>query len=211
MNQVKDFFSQGHTREYPDGQILLYQGEEARDVYYIQSGYVKVYDISVKGEEKVLLLLGPGDIFPLIWTFGESSSLHFFYETLNDVEITVIGRDLFMKEIEKDHAFTRELLQYFVNRTKDLMQRVESIEGTSALHKVGQVLNYLSTAHGEKARNNNIKVSPDVTHQLIAHMSGLTRETVSVQLKELVDGGAVKNSNQQLLVNTSKLEDLLSS
>jgi CRP/FNR family transcriptional regulator, cyclic AMP receptor protein len=204
MSSVKSFFNKGHKRSYPSGQILLYQGESSRDVFYIQSGYVKVYDINNKGEEKMLLLLGKGDMFPLIWTFKQTSSLLYFYEALDDVEISVMPRDPFESEIRKNHEFSIELLQYFVNRTKELMNRLESIEGASALHKVGQVLAYLAENHSVN-KGTLVVIQPTTTHQLIADLAGLTRETVSIQMKHYEENGVVIKKDDQLAIDCDKL------
>ncbi len=211
MKNVESFFSNGLTKEYQTGQILLYQGEQAQDVIYITSGFIKIYDISIKGDEKILLIAGKGDIIPLIWKFGKKISLHFFYEVLEDATINVVDREKFINETNVNHAFARELLQYFLDHNTDLMSRIESIEGTSALHKVGQVLSYLCSSHGtETGKKNTSKIKLAVTHQLIANMSGLTRETVSVQMKELRSNKIITTDNSQLFINSTKLEAFLS-
>lgn len=208
MSQITKVFEDGHARQYPVGQILLYQGEKSHDTFYIRNGYVKVYDIDSKGNEKVLLILGKGDIFPLIWTFGASDSLLYFYETLQDSELSVILRTDFIQHIEESHKFTVMLLKYFVSRTKELMTRVESIEGSSALHKVGQVLQYLGETHGKVVGKNTKKIILPVTHQLIAQMSGLTRETVSLQMKHFQENQAIEN-NTKLIIHVDRVEKLL--
>ena len=209
MNVVSTFFEQGHTRNYGNGQIVLYQGEKVRDVFFITSGYVKVYDINAKSEEKILVLLGPGDLFPLVWDFEESSSLHYFYEIHQSSEIHVRSRLSVVKETQTSHEFAQELLKYFVNRTKDLTSRLESIEGTSAQHKVGQVLSYLTRSHGDTTLKTKCKILPTITHETIANMAGLARETVSIQMKDLADKKIVQSKDGNIVVNCNALDSFL--
>lgn len=212
MADLSSVFDNAHVRQYPKGQILLYQGERTHDVFHIQKGYVKVYDVTANGDEKLLLILGPGDIFPLVWTFREISPLHYFYETFDESEVCVIPRARLLDSIKKSHEVTKHLLEYFVNRTKDLMSRIECIESTSAKHKVAQVLTYLATAHGDKIAKAAYKVRIPITHQSIADMAGIARETASLQLKELeTEKNFSHNDDHSLTIHTDRLGRFLGS
>lgn len=209
MANLSSVFKDAHVRSYAKGQILLYQGQKTSEVFQIRKGHVKVYDISVQGTEKLLMILGPGDIFPLVWTFRGSESLHYFYETFDDAELCVVPRTDLTQAIKDSHAITIHLLEYFVDRTKELMSRIECIESTSAKHKVGQVLSYLATAHGEKIAKSTQKVNITVTHQAIADMAGLARETASLHLKKLEKARVLKNDKDFLVIHTDRLESEL--
>lgn len=211
MKAFDKVFESGLTRKYQSGQILLYQGEKTPYVFFIRSGYVKVYNIDAKGEEKVLLLLGQGDIFPLIWSFKGSRSLSYFYEVAEDAEITTVEREKFLRVVQEDHATTLASLEYFIENSSELLMRVESIEGTDAIHKVGQVIQYLAKTHGKKVAKDTMKIKPKITHQTLAFMSGLARETVSIQMKHFQDAKAITKSGSHLLVHTDRVQDLLDS
>ena len=212
MTNLSTVFDNAHDRHYPKGQILLYQGERTHDVFHIQKGYVKVYDVTAGGDEKLLLILGPGDIFPLVWTFRAVSPLHYFYETFDEADVCVIPRTRLLKSIEQSHEVTSHLLEYFVNRTKDLMSRIECIESTSAKHKVAQVLTYLATAHGDEVSKAGFKVRMPITHQSIADMAGIARETASLQLKELESEKTFAyNDDHSLTIHTDRLNEFLGS
>lgn len=208
-SDIESVFSESHARTTPKGQIVLYQGEKTQNVFKINKGYVKVYDVTSQGSEKLMLILGPGDIFPIIWTFGNTDSLHYFYETISDAELAVITRKDITQNVRKSHPFTVQLLEYFVERTKDLMLRIDCIESTSAKHKVAQVLLYLATSHGDKIAKNTLKVKIPMTHQSIADMAGINRATASLQLKELEDEKMYKSTNNNLVIHTDRIEKFL--
>lgn len=209
---ISKLFSKSHERVYPNGQILLYQGERSVNVYRITTGHVKVYDVTADGDEKLLLILGPGDLFPLVWTFKREGSLHYFYEAIDEVYLSVKKRSDVIKEIKKSHSLTTHLLEYFVERTNDLMLRIECIEASSAKHKVAQVLSYLASAHGDEIANCVFKIRIPITHQMIADMSGLNRSTASTNMKELSDAKMFKDTaNGGFLVHTDRIEEYLDS
>ena len=210
MNSLDTIFKDAHLRSYPKGQILLYQGEKTPDFFRIIDGYVKVYDITAAGNEKLLLILGPNDRFPLVWTFRGVDALHYFYETFDEAEVAVVERKKIVNSIKESHEFTAHLLEYFVGRTADLMKRIDCIEATSAKHKVAQVLGYLAAAHGEKVARGAYRVQLHTTHQSIADMAGVTRETASVQLKELEGEKMFSSSSNELIVHIDRIERFLS-
>lgn len=196
-------------RKYPKGQILLYEGEKTDSVFQIKSGYVKVYDINSQGNEKLMMILGPSDIFPLIWTFRGSESIHYFYETFSDSEVSVVPRTYLISDIKSSHQTTIALLEYFVDRSKDLMNRIDCIGATSAKHKVAQSLSYLAEAHGVKITKGTYRIKIPMTHQAIANMAGITRETASIQLKSLEEEKLYTSSDDQSIVHLDRIKNFL--
>lgn len=206
--KISDIFKDTISRSYDKGQILIYQSEEIEKIHYIVSGYIKVYDIAPDGREKLMMILGPGDIFPLIWSITKVFSSIYFYEVFDDAEVCVMKRKDFVDLIDSNHEITKHVLRYFINQTSDLMLRVECIEASSAKHKVSRVLEYLAAAHGKKIKENSYKINIDMTQQTIANMSGITRETTSIQMQELYDSGLVTSSNGKMIVHMDKIKEL---
>ncbi len=205
---LRSLFSAGMRRKYPRGQILLYQGEKSDSMYYIQKGHVKVYDITAQGGEKLLLILGPGDMLPVIWTLNGVESLRYFYEAYTSTELIVLPNEALSGMVESNHAATKLLLRYFADQMKDLMLRLDCIESSSAKHKIGQVLDYLARTHAV-CQENVCKLRISMTHQAIADMAGVTRETASLQLKDLENSGVIDPSGRKIIIYKKELRDFL--
>ncbi|MCE7936198.1 Crp/Fnr family transcriptional regulator [Candidatus Saccharibacteria bacterium CPR2] len=207
------FFREGQVRRYGKGQILLYQGEKTNDIFLIKKGYVKVYDITKSGNEKLLMLLGECDILPQIMTFGKNEPLLYFYESHSDVELLALKQSALIDEINKNHETAKIYLRYYINQARILMSRIECLEASVTKVKIGLVLMYLVKAHGKKklmAKSNISTILPQITHQTIANMAGVTRETASLQMKKLEKEKIIRNNkNKNLEVNCSKLKKLL--
>lgn len=208
MKSIRKFLKIGNTRCYKKGQIILYQGEKSGNSFYIEKGYIKIYDIDLEGNEKLLVILGPKDLFPLVWTFKGSDSLLYFYESMSDVEIWVIKRSKILKDVKEDIHLSNDLLDYFVSHNKQIMSRIKSLEASDSQHKILEVLDYLATNHS-KNDGEYIIVKPVITHQNIADMCGLTRETISLQMKQLELDHVLSQSNSTLKINKIKLKKLL--
>lgn len=203
-------FSQAKSRSYPKGQVLLYQGEKTDITYRIHSGYVKIYDIGSANNEKLLLILGPGDVFPVMWTFEKADSLLYFYEAITNVELSMLKRKEFTDYISTNLKASNQLLKYMVQAMSDLMSRIECIEATGANHKVGMVLLYLAKTHGKPRSLSTCLIEVPITHQMIADMAGLTRETTSTHLKEFERGGILSHDSKgRMVINNRKLRSSL--
>ena len=113
-----------------------------------------------------------------------------------------------VKHTKKSLEVSNYMLEKSVETIKELMLRLEAIESTSSAHKVGEVFMYLCRTHSEKAEEWRT-ILPPITHQTIADMSALSRETVSLQTKTLIDSGAIKYEKQHYHVNLKVLNQQL--
>lgn len=206
---MDQLFTESNKRSYSKGQILLYQGESSNNLFQIKSGYVKVYDVTAHGTEKLILILGPDDVFPLIWNFDGDEDMHYFYETFTDAELSVADRSGLLELIEKDHELTKHLLDYFVKRSQQLLSRIDCIEATSAKHKIAQVYEYLADSLGTEVVKDAFKLDIPITQQSIADMAGITRETASLHINDLIDEGMISTANHTLLIHRDKIEEFL--
>jgi len=203
-------FSKGEHRAYEKGQVVLYQGEKIIYTFKVTKGFVKVYDIDSTGNEKVLLILGEGNIFPVLQPTSVNTETLFFYQALTDIELEVVPAEDFRKELNQSHTLALDMLDYFSALSRDLLYRVECIEATGAKHKIARVLIYLCRHHGEKRQRGNVTISVPLTHKLISDMAGMSRETASVLLKEMEGDKAFRiNKEGYFVVNEQKMNDLL--
>lgn len=189
-------FNNGKERHYQANQIILYQGEKSYDVFRVVEGFIKVYDIDTQGNEKVVLVLGKGNIFPILPAMDSKNNDRYFYETLTKTNLETISRTVFRNRISKDSEFSLSVLSYFTHLIDDLFARIACIEATNSKHKVAQVLAYLVQHHGGTKKNNLRTIRVPVTHQLIADMAGIVRETASLQLKELENEQIVRKASE---------------
>ena len=207
------FSEKGKLRRYGKGQILLYQGEKTNDISLVKNGYVKVYDITSSGEEKLLMILGKCDLIPQIWSFekDDNEPVPYFYEAHSDVELLMLSQKQLTEKLNKDHTLTKIYLKYFINQAKTYLSRIECLEASGTKNKIALVLMYLAKIHGKKKPIGKIyTVLPHVTHQVIANMAGISRETTSLQMKKLEREKIVLvNKEHHLDINIAKLNKLL--
>src|SRR5688572_8345265 len=84
--KVKQHFSQYNLRKYSKGQILIHAGDEPQYIYYLESGKVRQYDISFRGDEIILNVFKPGAFFPMLSSLTNLPNKYFF-EAETDIEV----------------------------------------------------------------------------------------------------------------------------
>jgi CRP/FNR family cyclic AMP-dependent transcriptional regulator len=198
-------------RKYPKGQILFYEGDSPSNVYILKSGAIKIYDIDDKGNERIVHVISPPSLFPAVLFFSQSEASNTFYSTLSECEVYVISAAMVREKLEQDNSFALYCLRWFAEDTREVMIRMASLEKSDAREKLLVALRFLAFMHGEPTKNEGWRrVNFSVSHQLLADMIGVTRESTTLAMKDLQKEAIVAHPKITVLdVNTIKLSDLL--
>jgi CRP-like cAMP-binding protein len=196
----------GSTRFVRKGAILLYQSEVPRRAFMVKKGLIRAYAITNSGEERTIALHDEGDIIPLSWVFGETSTTLFYYDALVDSEVIAIPKEELVQAIKKSPETMSEVLTIAMNEYTSLLLRITALEQSSAAEKIALTLYYLLFRHGKEMKPGVYAINIKMTQSMIASLVGLKRESTAVNLKLLRKKGIVEYSNFSYTVHKSNLE-----
>lgn len=190
MKEITDtplwpLIKQARVRQYPKGQIILYEGELPTDAFVVKSGAVKIYDIDEDGNEKIMHILKPYGMFPVIFMFGTARQTSTFYTTITNSELYVLSRAGFEKTLTEDPALMLFCMKWFASEVQEIMRRMSSLEKTSTRAKLFTALSYLARQHADPLPSGWKRVCFPVSHQLLADMIGVTRESTTMVMRDL--------------------------
>lgn len=202
------------VRRYPikifkKNETLIFQDDQPDVVYYIKSGFVKGYDIDSQGTEQLLWLGSSGDFVPLAWVFEAEATVPYFFSAIGDVEAYTIRRSELRAFLFENHAALLEVTSELAIRLTNTFHHLNAVEKAKAEERILYGLFFLSTRFSDFARQTVREVSLPLTHQDIANLIGLSRETVTQELKKLKDAGYVRYDKYQFIINQEKLEAIL--
>lgn len=203
------FLDEHPSRLLKRGWPLFYQGEVPRSAYVVKKGVVKVYDINQSGEEKVVNFHTEGDIAPAAWLFDKSPVALYYYEAFSDCEIISVPREQLRDALQSDEETLRYTLDRYVSLYVGTTMHIYALEQTKANEKLLRILQYLCMRYGEKASGKLQRITLRLTHQDLARLIGMTRETTAVELGKLKKRGIINYQNQRYLVDTVKLRQAL--
>jgi CRP-like cAMP-binding protein len=209
---IKKRFSNALERTYAAGQVIIYDGDAPGFVHFVISGAVKFYDINSDGSEKIMHIGGKGSIFPLFYSFEDKKQVDGFYATIAETSVIMVPLANFRQELERSPDYAFQALQWYANEMDHLVQRLKSMEKSTAKQRVLQALLYLCDQHSITSQKTKwCRVSFPVTQQTLADLTGLTRETVNITLKDPDCEKLVKNHRQSYDIHREGIVEILAS
>ena len=193
-------------RSFPKGSVIFTPGDAPEALYVLRSGLVKLSHVSEDGQESILRVFGPGDVFGELLLAVRARP--FLALALTACVVTVVPGKTFLQLLSTipriGFNFIGVLSRHLVEMALD---RGQASHKWSFDRLVLTLLN-LSKAHGKEAEGKTGIALP-LTHQILADMIGSSRETVSRHLARLQREGIVTQRGRTLLIHEARLKALL--
>lgn len=203
--KIIKFFSQFKTHAIKKGRTFLRAGDTPHGVYFIKKGYARIYSVSSGGKELTLVIYKAGDFFPVVWTFTSKPSIY-YYEALSDLEISIAPRLQFVKFIRENPDVSDEVLKGIIERFQIALRRMEYLTFGNVSSRLASVFLIFVESFGVKKESGEIQIPIPLTHNDVAHIVGVARETVSIELKKFFDKGIINHTGKFILIkNKNKL------
>ena len=200
--------------EYPTRQIgknrpLLYQGEIPTMAFYIKSGIVKLYNITSEGEERIVGYEASGGLLPIEWLFNRSQVSLYYYDTFTDCELIRVPKAELSEILNKDHKAALTFLDRSLALLIGSTMHLHALQQPKARQKLLYIMQYLVLRFGREISKNKQAIELRLTHQEIANIIGITRETVSTEIGKLVKEGVLATDDYRYVVDMDKAVRLL--
>lgn len=183
LHKFDQFFSKYRLFQYHKGEVILRAKDESRGVFYLTSGFVKLYSIAKTGQEFTLIIFKPGDLFPIMWAINNTPN-DYFLGAQTAVSLRRAPREDFLEFVKNDPDVFFELTSRMLIRFGGLLTRMEYLVFGNAYNKVASILLICAQRFGAKV-GQSVVIGVPLTHGDIANLVGVTRETVSVEMKKM--------------------------
>jgi CRP/FNR family transcriptional regulator, cyclic AMP receptor protein len=187
------------------GETVCLAGEAGDQVYIVKSGAVKVLGRSPEGNDVILGLLAPGDLFGELAPTGDGSEEQVAQAAVDTVVCTV-PRDVFLKLIADAPPFALQVTKLMGLRLRRFSNRVEELLGKSASARLAHTLLDLARQHGIED-SDGVLIPLRLSQGDLGKLVGLTRETVNGILQAWRDQGVVVADRRAIrLRDTARLQ-----
>ncbi len=174
------------------GNYLFYPEDEARTLYYVREGWVRLFQLGQREEEITLTVLSPGEIFGEAALIpGEKYGL--FAEAMSDAELITASREDLLRLMTRFPEAHRALLVLLARRLKRAEERLRDLRFKEVLPRLAKAL-LMAMRPGSEG----YEVS--LSHQDLAHLAGSTRETVTKVLGELAMQEIIELGYRRILI-----------
>src|SRR4030042_6318420 len=187
--QFELFYRQFKLRSYKKGEMLIRSDDDPQGIFCLTKGYVRQYTISKVGIELTLHILKPISYFPMVWAINGTPNVYNF-EALTDVEVGRAPRDEVVTFIKDKPKIIFNLMSELLEEYAESLTRVEHLVFSDAYRRVISVLLYIAKHFGVDD-GKRTKISQRFTHQDIATLVGVARETASNEMIKLERKGLI--------------------
>jgi len=197
--EIEPIVELAKQRMYPNGSHIFMQGDKITDVYFIYQGKVKIYRTDMQGNEQIVNVLQPGDMFPHQGFFRQDSyPAH--AEAIGEIILVYIPIQSFEDFLITHPEICIKLFRVLGDIIVDLQNRLEEKILHNTYEQIIMLLLRLAKTHGEKITDNAYKILTQFTNRELANMIGSSRETVSRTLTQLRKINCIENDQDGYLI-----------
>lgn len=185
-------------RKYKKGEHVFHDKDEINTLYVLVSGLVSIYKINSLGEKKIIFIYGSGNILSEVIVQDMTASTS--CEVQEDAFILCIPRLLFLQAMEGDFGLTKIVLGAGAVKVRRLYRQLKNTSNSLRGDKrIAAKLWKLSNDYG-KPCDGGVMIDMEISITYLADMVGSKRETVSRQVKLLVEQGLVIMRNGRFVI-----------
>jgi CRP/FNR family transcriptional regulator, nitrogen oxide reductase regulator len=188
------------VRAIEKGSFYFMQGDEARYLYVLTQGRVKLSQVTVDGQQVALRMLGPGQMFAGAAILQPQNGYPATAEAVEDSSALAWEASAFQKLTEKYPALSFNLMQLMQAYIHEIQARYRELTTERVEQRVARALLRLTAQTGVKTDSGAIELT--LSRQDLAEMAGTTLFTASRLLSDWERRGIVEAGRERVrLIN----------
>ena len=199
-----------HAVEVPiqKGQFIFREGDPADWFHIVQQGNVKCVKSTPEGREVTLKVLMPGDLFCCEASAFSGDSHPGCAQSMGDGTVIKIHRKAMLEVIQKNPEAAVSIINYLSLRLRESQDNAKAFALDRAEQRVAAILVNLAERSGVQ-ETQGLRISVRLTHQDLADMAGLTKETTSRILSRFKKEQLIAGHGKQLhILNLPHLQEM---
>jgi CRP-like cAMP-binding protein len=207
---AKLFEKHGILIKIKKGRMLFGVDDPPTKMFLMKSGAAKIYRYSDEGKEVMIDITGPGSLVT-ITPYLKSVNHVAFAETLVDSEIFWIPISQFKNLVQDEPDVIREIAELLAHKWDEFADRVEAFVTLNSLGRLAYMILELENKYGI-LENGQPHLPFPLTHQDLANLTGMFRETVSLSMQQLRKMQVIASEKQIItILNKEILEEMAKS
>jgi len=179
---VKDFDAIKSTATYPKGALLFMERQDARGVFVLCEGEVKLSISSSEGKTLIMRVAKAGEILGLMPALS-GSPYEVTAETIHPCQIAFVRREDFLRFVAKHPEASQGVVKQISSQYQGACEQLRTVGlAASAQEKLARLL--LTWSAGMQQTKEGTQIKVPLTHEEIAEFIGTTRETVTRTLSD---------------------------
>lgn len=205
---LKDFDAISVGSAYPEGSVLFMEKQDARGVFLLCEGTVKLTINSSEGKTLILRIAKPGEVLGLT-SVVSGQTYEMTAETMYPSHVAFVRRADFLRFVAQHPEVSQSIVRQLSASYKGACEQLRTVGlSESAQGRLAKLL--LDWSTGAEQTKSGIRVKLPLTHEQIAEFIGSSRETVTRTLSEFRSKQLVTLRGTTLMIaNRAALESFV--
>ena len=188
------------VREFPKNSAIYLPTDAADGAFLLGKGRVRICSNTPEGKQSILAFIDPGEVFGELALIqpGERDERA---EAAVDSTVILLPGDELRRMMEASTSLVMGISKLIGIRRKRIERRLKSLLFRSNRDRLGHLLLELAEQYG-KAVEEGVLLDVKLSHQELAAIIGVTRETVTTLLGEMQLEGLLKVSRQRVVIRS---------
>jgi CRP/FNR family transcriptional regulator len=194
-------------QSYARGDFVFRAGAPGNNVYFLQSGKIKISQPSPLGREVILWFCFPGEIF------GLAEVARGGFRVVNALasapsEVLAVSHEQFRSFLARHPNTALLSMQVLSSRLRILGEMLVNLVADDVNTRIAKLILRLSARYGTRVEK-EIFLNIPLTHQELADMIGTSRQTVTSALSDLKKRGILSIDNHRIHIESEELLSLM--
>ncbi|MDQ4110861.1 MAG: Crp/Fnr family transcriptional regulator [Actinomycetota bacterium] len=181
------------------GEVLFHEDDAADRLYAVVAGKVKLSRASAGGQDSLLAILGPGQVFGELSLFDPGRRSSTVTAVTDQVELASLSHDDLLRLLDGRPGVTRGLLALLSGRLRRANDVIGDLVFADAPRRVAKALLDLAERFGVQTEE-GVHVRHDLTQEELAQLVGAARETVNKALADFAAKGWVRLESRSVII-----------
>jgi len=185
-------------RSFKRNSLIYTPSDASESVMVLAKGRVKIKDITPDGKETILAFIEEGEMFGEL-AILDGEPRQDYAQTVVDSEIVVVPREnmLWLMQTKADVSlYITKLIGW---RRRRIENRLRNVLFLPSRDRMIRLLHELMEAHGDR-QGNRCELRLALSHQELASLIGVTRETVTTTLGHLQAERLIKVERRHIVI-----------
>lgn len=184
------------VRKIAAKEVIYETDKQARWLYFLVEGQVRLFSVNEYGKELTTKLAGPGDFFGHFALINDKPYSN-NAAALRDTVVRLIPKEDFMMLLFNNRDFAAKFIKLIANKTEETETKLLDLAYSSVRKKVANALiEYCNSLDGQDTKD--IKVS--LSREELATLAGTTKETAIRTLSDFKSEGLVNVESKTIIV-----------
>jgi CRP-like cAMP-binding protein len=206
--QLEQLITHMSLRRVERRTTLFTEGASSEALYLLVSGVVKLSLRSLEGEDVLVSLISPGELFGITALMPDMQRA-FRSEAFSDCWVSVIQAETFVTTLlGTPFADFSAMMGTTVNRWFTLLYRYAHFQGLNLRQRLAMALLELAQKFGVQDARGTILIL-QLTHEDLADLVGASRQKVTEHIQEMERQQLLVRDGRKLIVLPQRLQEVI--